>query len=88
MLTPHKHLKLNSSVLKLSALALEYLHRYRSVSYHQLYTHLQRKAKGESDADDLRVVFGPTLSFLYLLGKVHYHPKNDSFEYLQPAKKK
>lgn len=88
MLTPHKHLKLNTSVLKLSALALEYLHRYRSVSYHQLYTHLERRAKGDSDADDLRIVFGPTVSFLYLLGKIHYHPKNDSFEYLENAKRK
>ena len=88
MLTPHKHLKLNTSVLKLSALTLEYLHRYRSVSYHQLYLHLERRAKVASDTDDLRITFGPTISFLYLLGKVAYHPKNDSFEYLETAKKK
>jgi hypothetical protein len=88
MLTPHKHLKLNTSVLKLSALALEYLYRYRSVKYHQLYTHLERRAKGDSEADDLRVTFGPTVSFLYLLGKIHYHPKNDSFEYLESARRK
>ncbi len=88
MLTPHKHLKLNTSLLKLSAFALEYLHRYRSVSYQQLYMHLDRRAKVESDADDLRIIFGPTVSFLFLLGKVAYHPKNDSFEYLETAKKK
>jgi len=28
-------------------------------------------------------MFGPTVSFLYLLGKVQYHSKNDSFEYVE-----
>jgi hypothetical protein len=72
-------------VLKLAALALDYLHRYRSVSYHQLYSHLERRSRNESDADDVRILFGPTVSFLFLLGKVNYHPKNDSFEYLETA---
>jgi hypothetical protein len=82
MLTPHKHLKLNTSVLNLSALALVYLQRHRSVSYQQLYAHLERRA-GDRDSEDVRVMFGPTVSFLYLLGKLQYHPKNDSFEYLE-----
>ena len=38
-----------------------------------------------SDTDDLRIIFGPTISFLFLLGKVAYHPKNDSFEYLETS---
>jgi hypothetical protein len=85
MLTPHKHLKLNTSVLNLSALALVYLHKYRSVSYPQLYAHLEKRAG--RDSEDVRVMFGPTVSFLYLLGKIQYHPKNDSFEYLETVGK-
>jgi len=85
MLTPHKHLKLNTSLLCLSALALEYLYRNRSVSYQQLYTHLERRIRLRDvlAAEDVRVMFGPTVSFLFLLGKLKYHPKNDSFEYLE-----
>lgn len=81
MLKPHKHLKLNTSLLHLGAVALAHLQRYRSVSYQQLYSHLERRAG--QDSEDIRVMFGPTVSFLYLLGKVQYHPKSDSFEYLE-----
>jgi len=89
MLKPHKHLKLNTSLLNLSGLALEYLHKYRSVSYQQLYNYLERRIhqRDELDAEDVRIMFGPSVSFLYLLGKLRYHPKGDSFEYLEtPAK--
>jgi hypothetical protein len=90
MLTPHKHLKLNTSLLSLSALALDYLHKYRSVPYHQLYAHLERRTRlrEERDTDDVRIMFAPTLSFLFLLGKVQYHPQNDLFEYVETPKAK
>ena len=90
MLTPHKHLKLSTSVLSLSALALDYLHKHRSVPYHQLYSHLERRIRqrDELDAEDVRLMFGPTLSFLFLLGKVQYHSKNDLFEYLETPQHK
>ena len=90
MLTPHKHLKLNTSLLHFSALALDYLHKHRSVPYHQLYAHLERRARlrDERDADDIRLMFGPTVSFLFLLGKVQYHTKNDLFEYVGTPKHK
>ena len=85
MLTPHKHLKLNTSLLRLAALALEYLHNHRSASYPQLFAHLERRTRLREprDAEDVRLMFGPTVSFLFLLGKVQYHSKNDSFEYLE-----
>jgi hypothetical protein len=69
----------------LAALALEYLHKHRSSSYAQLYAHLERRTRlrEPKDAEDVRLMFGPTLSFLFLLGKVRYHGKNDSFEYLE-----
>jgi hypothetical protein len=68
----------DTSLLHLSTLALAYLHKYRSVSYHQLYTHLKKRVG--RDSEDVRVMFGPTVSFLFLLGKLQYHPKGDSFE--------
>ena len=85
MLIPHKHLKLNTSLLRLAALALEYLHKHRSVSYPQLYAHLERRAcaRDSKDGEDVRLMFGPTVSFLFLLGKLQYHDKNDTFEYLE-----
>lgn len=90
MLKPHKHLKLNTSLLSLSALALEYLHRYRSVPYHQLYAHLERRVRSRDEraVEDVRLMFGPTVSFLFLLGKVQYHAQNDLFEYLETAERK
>jgi len=90
MLTPHKHLKLNTSLLHLSALALDYLHKHRSVPYQQLYAHLERRARSrdERDTDDIRLMFGPTVSFLFLLGKVQYHTKNDLFEYVETPRHK
>jgi hypothetical protein len=36
--------------------------------------------------EDADVVFMPTIHFLFLLGRVEYHPQTDSFEYLQPQK--
>ena len=81
MLTPDKHLKLQTSLLHLAAIALDYLPRYRSVTYGHLYSHLERKVGRSSD--DLRVMFGPTVSFLYLMEKLRYHPQNDTFEYLE-----
>lgn len=85
MLTPHKHLKLNTSLLRLAALALDYLHKHRSASYPQLYAHLERRAgaRDPKDGEDVRLMFVPTVSFLFLLGKLQYHNKNDTFEYLE-----
>ncbi|MFH8566803.1 ABC-three component system middle component 8 [Streptomyces sp. NPDC017988] len=35
----------------------------------------------KSVGGDAEIVFQPALSLLFLLGKVEYHTKNDSFEY-------
>jgi len=34
--------------------------------------------------DDADVVVAPALNFLYLLGRIEYHVKSDTFEYLEP----
>lgn len=78
MLRPTKHLNLDLSVLNVAALMLRVLHRARVVSYDELYRKLHKRL-----GDDLRLVFLPALNFLYLLGKVEYHEKSDSFEFLE-----
>jgi hypothetical protein len=46
------------------------------------------RLRNERDTDDVRLMFGPTVSFLFLLGKVQYHTKNDLFEYMETPKHK
>jgi hypothetical protein len=76
MLKPTKHLNPEYSVLNISAQSLKYVERHRTVTYRDLYERLQNKY-----GDAIRPLFLPALSFLYLLGRIEYHAKNDSFEY-------
>ena len=76
MLKPTKHLNPEYSVLNISAAILKYLERHRTVTYKDLYERLHEKY-----GDTIRPLLMPALSFLYLLGKIEYHTKNDSFEY-------
>ncbi len=80
MIRPAKHLNLNTCVLRVASKLLARLQRERICRFNELRDSLS--ALGE-DAD---VVFLPTVHFLYLLGRVEYHPQTDSFEYLQPQK--
>jgi hypothetical protein len=79
MLKPTKHLDPNYSVLNVAAHALKLLASHRTIKYDELFDRLNKKF-----GDDLRPVFLPSLSFLYLLGKLEYHTKNDTFEYRKP----
>jgi hypothetical protein len=76
MLKPTKHLNPKYSVLNIGAHALKLLAYHHTIIYDELYERLERRFGNE-----LRPVFLPAISFLYLLGKVEYHTKNDSFEY-------
>ena len=77
MLRPEKHLDLDRSVLRISSEILKLLKKRRIVEYEAIY----KLVKRVSD-DDADIVVTPALSFLFLLGKTTYHPKTDSFEYL------
>jgi hypothetical protein len=46
----------------------------------ETYENLREHAKKSVDGGD--ILFLPALSFLYLLGLINYHPKNDSVEYV------
>lgn len=76
MLKPTKHLDPTFSVLNVAAQALSMLMKQRTMKYDELYYKLDRRF-----GEHLRPVFLPSISFLYLLGKVEYHAKNDTFEY-------
>ncbi len=76
MLRPTKHLNPDTSVLHVAARMLQLLNRYRIQPYDVLYDKLHK-----GTGDDLREAFLPALGFLFLMGKIEYHEKTDSFEF-------
>jgi hypothetical protein len=78
MIRPAKHLNLNTCVLRAASRLLARLQQDRVCRFTDLQASLVDLG------DDAEIVFLPTLHFLYLMGRVNYHPQTDSFEYLQP----
>ena len=76
MLTPRKHLDLNVSVVRVAAIMLRELNRRGVVEFEKLRGVVIRRVGADGDLS-----FMPALSFLYLLGRVEYHLKNDTIEY-------
>jgi hypothetical protein len=82
MIKPGKHLNLNVCVVRIATIVLAHLQRYRVEGC----TTLLKKVK-DAAGDDAEIWFLPALDFLFLLGRVDYHPKTDTFEYLAPKRK-
>jgi len=82
MIKPGKHLNLNVCVLRIAAIVLAHLQRYRVEGCTALL-----KAVQEAAGDDAEVWFLPAIDFLYLMGRVDYHSHTDTFEYLAPPAK-
>ena len=78
MITPHKYLDLNLSVLNLGGLILNIIKEDGAVKYDELLNKVIL-ARGDSAKE----VFIPTLSFLYLLGKIEYQKDIDTIEYIK-----
>jgi hypothetical protein len=76
MLTPRKHLNLDVSVIRVASIILRELQKRGVIEFERLRGIVMKRVG--SDAD---ITFLPSLSFLYLLGKIEYHPKNDTIEY-------
>jgi hypothetical protein len=76
MLKPHKHMDLDSSVLRAGAIVLRNVRR-RHVA--DLNTLRQRVFNASGDATDK--TFGAALNLLFLLGLIKYHPATDIVEY-------
>lgn len=77
MIQPAKHLNLDTCVLRAAAILLLKLRKERICRFPELCDAL------EIFGEDTEPVFMPTLHFLFLLGRIDYHPQTDSFEYLE-----
>jgi hypothetical protein len=77
MIEPTKHLDLDLSVFRISALILKELMRKRIVKYNELKEKLVKRT-----SVDVTLMMLPALNLLFLLGRVEYHAKTDSFEYI------
>jgi hypothetical protein len=78
MIIPSKHLDLERSVLRVSSEVLRALRKRRVMSHDALVRFIRGKV-----GDDGDIVVFPALNFLYLLGRLEYHIKTDTFEYLE-----
>ncbi len=76
MLTPRKHLDLNTSLLRIASIMLKELHKRGVIEMMTLKQRVIRKVGNNGE-----LMFLPALNFLYLLGKVEYHEQNDTLEY-------
>jgi ABC-three component (ABC-3C) system Middle Component 8 len=76
MLSPRKHLNLDVSVLRISAILLRELSKRGVVELERLRAIVVRRTGADGELS-----FLPALNFLYLLGKVEYHLKNDTVEF-------
>jgi hypothetical protein len=78
MLLPHKYLNLELSVLSITAIILSIFRTDNLIRYDDLLQKLI-DIKGE----EVKETFLPSLSFLYLIGKIKYHQSLDSIEYIK-----
>ena len=76
MLTPRKHLNLDVSALRVASIMLRELRKRGVVEFERLRSIVVRRVGSDGELS-----FLPALSFLFLLGKVEYHLKNDTIEY-------
>ena len=79
MLKPGKHLDLERSVLRVASIALNALRKRRIIEHDRLVRTIRDRVGDDGDA-----VVAPAINFLFLLGRLKYHLKNDSFEYVEP----
>lgn len=75
-LLPTKHSHPDKTIIAASFFLLKRLKKFRVEKYDSL---LEALKKNNADGQFL---FLPAINFLYLLGLIEYHSKNDSFEYI------
>lgn len=78
MIAPHKYLDLNLSILNLGGLIINIIKEEGAVKYDELLEKVIL-ARGNSAKE----VFIPTLSFLYILGKINYQKDIDTIEFIK-----
>ncbi len=81
MIRPHKHLNPRLSVVYVSGMMIETLKDNRIMGFVELLDVLKEKIE-----ENVKAVFLPSLSFLFLVGKIAYHQETDSIELLDKSK--
>ncbi len=78
MISPHKYLDLNLSILNLGGVILNIIKNDEVVKYGELLDKvILVRGIGAKD------IFIPTLSFLYILGKIEYQKDIDAIELIK-----
>lgn len=81
MIRPEKHLDLNLCVLRAGAELLSFLRRERVASVAKLRDRLTRSMGPDGDVN-----FQASINFLFLVGRIEYHPHADRIEYLEAVR--
>jgi hypothetical protein len=81
MLTPNKHMNLDLSVLRISAILLRVILKNNLIKYQDLLNKVVNEA-----GEDSKVVFIQALNFLYIINKINYDLKLDSFVLISEEK--
>ena len=76
MLTPRKHLDLDTSVLRVSGLLLKEIQKRGVIEFEKLRALVVKRAGSDGE-----LAFLPALDLLFLLGRAEYHLKNDTIEF-------
>ena len=77
MITPHKYLNLDLSVLNTGGLILNIMKQLNMMKYDELLNKILLE-RGEAAKE----VFIPALGFLFLFGKIEYHKDIDTIEFI------
>ena len=77
MITPEKHLDLDLSVLRAGAVMLKVPKKDRWVELPTMREKLVKRL-----GVDAELIFMSAMNFLFLIGRMEYHSKNDSLEYV------
>jgi hypothetical protein len=78
MIRPHKFMNLQCNVINVSSKIISVLQETDIIKYDELYNKLCN-----SLGDDIKYIFLPSLSFLFLLGKIEYYKEIDSLELIK-----
>ncbi|MCP4219207.1 MAG: hypothetical protein GY765_31520 [bacterium] len=78
MIRPHKRMNPQFSVINIGGLIIRALKENRMLNFDQLLAHLAAQT-----SDEVKEVYLPSLSFLYIIGKLVYHQENDSFQLVE-----
>jgi len=76
MLRPTKHMNLDISVLRISSCVIDILKKHKMIRHDELLEEVI-----QSIGSDARIIFVPSISFLYIIGLIDYDLKTDSFVY-------